>query len=113
MLPDRVLTSARSLAGVRVMKAFDSGHTAFTIEGRTSWAHEFSRIGDIRMRFAGDPWTAGFDLAAPRQLYDSALTGVTIAGTLRRRLRLFATIDSEISGPLTTWTGNAGLVKSW
>jgi hypothetical protein len=65
------------------------------------------------MRFTGDSWTDGFDLAAPRQLYDSALTGVTMAGTLKRSLRLFVTFDSEISGPLNMWTGNAGVVKSW
>jgi hypothetical protein len=67
----------------------------------------------MRMRFAGDSWTEGFDLAAPRQLYDSVLAGVTVAGRVTRSLRLFATIDSEMSGPLTTWTGNAGVVKSW
>jgi hypothetical protein len=65
------------------------------------------------MRFAGDSWTDGFNLAPPRQLYDSPLTGVTVAGKLSRSLRLFATMDSEISGPFTSWTGNAGVVKSW
>jgi uncharacterized protein YhjY with autotransporter beta-barrel domain len=113
VLPARVVNSTRSLAGFRVTKAFDGPGAAFTIEGRTSWAHEFSRIGDIRMRFAGDAWSDGFDLAAPRQLYDSALAGFTIAGRPSRSLRLFATIDSEISGPLTSWNGNAGVVKSW
>jgi outer membrane autotransporter protein len=113
VLPGRIVYSTRSLAGVRVAKSFDGPGTAFTIEGRTSWSHEFSRIGDLRMRFTGDSWTDGFDLAAPRQLYDSALTGVTMAGTVRRSLRLFVTFDSEISGPVNTWTGNAGIVKSW
>lgn len=113
VLPARVVRSTRSLAGIRVAKAFGPSGDPFTIEGRTSWSHEFRRIGDLRMHFAGDTWTDGFDLAAPRQSYKSALARVTFAGRSRGNLRLFATIDSELSGSLTTWTGNAGVVKSW
>jgi outer membrane autotransporter protein len=107
------VTSARSLAGVRVAKAFDGPGTAFTIEGRTSWSHEFDAVGGLRMRLVGDSWTDGFDLAAPRQLRDGALAGATVAGGLTRSLRVFATIDSEVTGAFTSWSGNLGLVKSW
>jgi autotransporter-associated beta strand protein len=113
VVPARLVTSARALAGVTVAKSFDRRGTAFAIEGRTSWSHEFNRIADVPMRFAGDSWTNGFDLAAPRVLRDSALAGATVAGGLTRTLRLFATVDSEMTGAFTSWTGNVGLVKSW
>jgi uncharacterized protein with beta-barrel porin domain len=113
VVPARLVTSARSLAGVRVAKSFDRSGTAFTIEGRTSWSHEFNPVASLRMRFTGDAWTDGFDLAAPRQLRDSALAGATVAGGLTRSLRVFATLDSEMTGVFTSWSGNIGLVKSW
>ena len=113
VVPARRVISTRSLTGVRVAKSFDRQGTAFTIEGRASWSHEFNQVADIRMRFAGDSWTDGFDLAAPRQLRDSALAGATVAGGLTRSLRLFATVDSELSGVFTGWSGNIGLIKSW
>jgi outer membrane autotransporter protein len=113
VVPARQVTSARSLAGVRVAKSFDSQGTALTIEGRTSWSHEFNPMPDLRMRLVGDSWTDGFDLAAPRVLRDSALAGATVAGGLTRSLRVFATIDSEMTGAFTSWSGNIGLVKSW
>jgi hypothetical protein len=65
------------------------------------------------MRFIGDSWTDGFDLAAPHQLRDSALAGAAVAGGLTRSLRVFATIDGEMTGAFTSWSGNIGLVKSW
>jgi len=113
VVPARLVTSSRSLAGVRVAKSFDRSGTVFTLEGRTLWAHEFNPVGLMRVRFAGDPWTDGFDLSAPRQLRDSALAGATVAGGLTRSLRVFATVDSEMTGVFTSWTGNVGLVKSW
>ena len=64
------------------------------------------------MQFAGD-FGGGFNLAAPRQQHDSGNAGLTVAGTVARNLRLFATFDSEMSGPLTSWGGNLGIVKSW
>jgi uncharacterized protein with beta-barrel porin domain len=113
VVPARLVTSARSVVGVRATKSFDRPGAAFTIEGRTSWSHEFNPIADLRMRFAGDAWTDGFALAAPRQLRDSALAGATVAGALTRSLRLFATLDSELTGVFTSWSGNIGIVKSW
>ena len=111
-VPSRVVESTRSLVGIRLAKAFSKTGTALTIEGRTSWSHEFSEVSDIHMQFAGD-FGGGFNLAAPRQQHDSGLAGLTVAGTVARNLRLFATFDSEMSGPLTTWGGNLGIVKSW
>jgi uncharacterized protein with beta-barrel porin domain len=113
IVPGRQVISARSLTGVRIAKSFDGRGSAFTIEGRTSWSHEFDAIGDIQLRFVGDAWTDGFNLAAPRQLRDSALTGGTLSGGLTRSLRVFATVDGEMSGAFTSWSGNIGLVKSW
>ena len=81
-------------------------------EGRASWAHEFSPLADMRMRFAGDSTSDGFNVAAPDQLRNSAVIGFSIAGNARR-LRLFANVDAEISGPATGWSGSVGLNRSW
>jgi outer membrane autotransporter protein len=113
VVPARFVTSARSLAGVSVAKSFDRSGTAFTIEGRTTWSHEFNPVAELRMRFVGDSWTDGFDLAAPRQLGNSTLAGATVAGGLTRSLRVFAAVDSEMTRVFTSWSGNVGLVKSW
>jgi hypothetical protein len=52
-------------------------------------------------------------LAAPNQLRDSAVVGFGIAGNRAKRLRLFANVDTEISGPMTSWSGNVGINKTW
>jgi autotransporter-associated beta strand protein len=112
VVPERRVTSRRTLTGARVGKSFDGG-TPLMIEGRASWAHELDPIADVHMRFAGDTWTDGFNLSAPDQLRNSAVVGVGIAGNRAKRLRFFANVDAEISGPLTNVTANVGVNKSW
>jgi outer membrane autotransporter protein len=112
IIPDRRVGSRRTLAGGRVGKSFDRG-TPFTVEGRASWAHELNPIGDLHMRLVGDSWTNGFDLSAPDQLRNSAVLGFSIAGNRAKRLRFFANVDAEISGPMTNVTANVGVNRSW
>jgi DNA-directed RNA polymerase specialized sigma24 family protein len=112
IVPARHASSRRTLAGAKVNKALAVSPAQLTVEGRASWAHEFSALGDIRMRFVGDSVTDGFSVAAPDQLRNSAVLGFSIAGNTGR-LRLFANIDTEISGPTTGWSGSIGLNRSW
>jgi outer membrane autotransporter protein len=113
IVPDRVATTRRSLAGARIGRTFDNQTLPLMVEGRASWAHEFSLLRDVHMRFIGDATTNGFDLAAPNQLRDSAVVGFSIAGNRSKGLRVFANVDAEISGPMTGWSGNVGINKIW
>jgi autotransporter-associated beta strand protein len=113
VVPDRRERSRRTLAGGRFGKAFSGPASQFVVEGRASWAHEFSPIRDIRMRFIGDETTSGFDVAAPNQLRDSAVVGFGFAGNRTKHLRIFVNFDGEVSGPLNSWNGNVGVTRSW
>jgi uncharacterized protein with beta-barrel porin domain len=112
VVPARRVSSRRTLAGGKVTKALELSPARLTFEGRASWAHELSPLGDIGMRFAGDSVTDGFSVAAPDQLRNSAVIGFSIAGNTRR-LRVIANVDSEISGPTNGWSGSIGLNRSW
>jgi uncharacterized protein with beta-barrel porin domain len=112
IVPARRASSRRTLAGGKVTKALGILPSQLLFEGRASWAHEFSPLGDLRMRFAGDSVTGGFNVAAPDQLRNSAVVGFSLAGNTRR-MRVFANVDAEISGPATGWSGSVGLNRSW
>jgi outer membrane autotransporter protein len=112
--PERTVASRRSLAGARVSKAFERGPRAkVSVEARAAWAHEFALRNELPVRFDGDSWTNGFLIAPARRVRNTALIGGTVAGRASAGLRLFAEIDSEIGGPLSSWRGNVGVQKSW
>jgi hypothetical protein len=70
-------------------------------------------LRDLHLHFVGDTVTNGFDLAAPNQLRDSAVMGFSIAGRPGKGFRFFAGFDTEVSGPLTSWSSNVGVNRSW
>jgi hypothetical protein len=65
------------------------------------------------MRFVGDTYTNGYSISAPDQLRNSTVLGASVAGDWMKGLKLFAHIDTEVSGPVKSLSGNVGIYRSW
>ena len=112
--PVRHIRSHRSIAGGRVSKTIERLTGARTMfEARAAWAHEFSPIEGMAVRFAGDTATGGFVIASPDRVGDSALLGTRITGQALTHFTFFGTADGEMSGSTTRWTIGAGVRATW
>jgi fibronectin-binding autotransporter adhesin len=113
MAPARRLSSQRSILGARTDKTFGPASADTTLELRAAWAHEFSPIGTVRMRFAGDTADNAFDLTSPARMHNSAVLGASLVGKAFKRLKFLTSIDGDLSGPIKIWTASAGLRAAW
>jgi uncharacterized protein with beta-barrel porin domain len=114
VVPGRRLSSQRSIVGGRAVKTFSRATAAdTTVELRAAWAHEFSPLGSVRMRFVGDTAGNAFDLTSPARLHNSAILGASLVGGAFRHLKFLTGVDSDLSGPIKLWTASVGLRAEW
>jgi uncharacterized protein with beta-barrel porin domain len=114
LLPQRTITSQRSLLGGRMTRAFGSnGRDTLFLEARGAWAHDFDPRGSMHARFAGAPDSDGFFIPAIGQLRNSAVLGASLYSGTWQRFRLFADITSELGDDLQGIAGSAGFGFRW
>ena len=112
--PERNLKSQRSTLGGRAIKTFERASAADTrIELRAAWAHEFSPLGSVRIRFLGDDAGNNFDLASPARIENSAIVGATFAGELFKRVRFLTSVDGNVGSAVKLWTASVGIRAVW
>jgi uncharacterized protein with beta-barrel porin domain len=112
VVPARHLSSARSIVGARAFKTFGRSD-GVTLGARAAWAHEFSPLGSVTMRFLGDTGSSTFDVTSPARLHDSALVGASATGKAFKRLKFVTSVDGDVSRQVKVWTANVGLRAEW
>jgi len=112
-MPNRTERSTRSVGGSKAGRTFAFGGANMMLAGRAAWVHEFRQIDDVAVRFLGDPSGQTFTLRLRNQLTNGAQLGGSFTGDTRGRLRFFVDFGAEVGGPLSAWSGNFGVNKSW
>jgi outer membrane autotransporter protein len=112
--PVRRQSSQRSITGGKAVKTFRRATGAgVAVEARAAWAHEFTPLDSVRMRFLGDTAANGFDLASPARVHNSAVLGASLVGDAFKHIKLFSNVDGDVSGPIKLWTVGVGLRAGW
>jgi len=111
---DRRLSSQRSILGGRVLKTFGPATATGTrVEVRAAWAHEFTLVGSVPMRFLGDTAGNDFDLTSPARFQNSAILGASVAGQAFRHVKFLTSIDGDLGGAIRLWTASVGVRAEW
>jgi outer membrane autotransporter protein len=112
-VPAQRFESFRTLLGARAAHTFQASGARWTLEGHAAWAHEFDDPVAASARLAGDPTAAVFSVTGPAVPRDSAVIGAGIATELKRDLRFYADINTELNGQQRTYALGAGLRYQW
>ncbi len=108
-----------SASSVASYVGFQTGESLKTKNGttwtpylRVAWKHEFTPERRITADFLSVPGTV-FTVDGARPATDAASIQVGAGVTISARAKLFADMDSEISGRATGYGGRAGLAVTW
>jgi len=113
-VPERALSSRRSVLGARVERSFTrASGFALRLEGRALWMHEFAEPNPVRMQFAGDANTGGFEMAPITTGREGGLLSATFYGDTRGGFRAFADVTFETSGQVKSLMASLGIGRRW
>jgi uncharacterized protein with beta-barrel porin domain len=114
VVPKRIIHSERTHVGLRARRSFNRGKAMpMAVEARGAWVHEFSPLGDVRLRFLGDAATDGFELAPPKRNRNGAVLGGSFMGSRGERFQVFVNTGVELAESVKGWTSDAGARVSW